>query len=107
MPHGDLGHVYAGNMSKFFDFHKNQQQNQQQQSQQQFMMNGHSNPLTEQLNMSNMMDNSRVNSNFGDHSSGMFIYNSKCVNFVKCFCIFRNSVSPSQAANDEQIWAAD
>ena len=73
IPHGDLGHVYAGNMSKFFDFHKNQQQNQQQQSQQQFMMNGHSNALNEhELNMSNMMDN-RVNSNFGDHSSGEFL----------------------------------
>lgn len=46
----DLNHVHP-NMSKFFDFHKNQQQQQQQS---QFMMN--SNPLTDQLNMANLLD---------------------------------------------------
>lgn len=44
------GHVHPS-MSKFFDFHKNQQQQQQQS---QFMMN--SNPLTDQLNMANLLD---------------------------------------------------
>lgn len=44
----DMNHVHP-NMSKFFDFHKNQQQQQSQ-----FMMN--SNPLADQLNMANLMD---------------------------------------------------
>jgi hypothetical protein len=47
---GDMnGHVHPS-MSKFFDFHKNQQQQQQNQ----FMMN--SNPLTDQLNQLNLLD---------------------------------------------------
>jgi hypothetical protein len=55
----DLGHVHPS-MSKFFDFHKNQQQSQsQQQNQNQFIMN--SNPLTEQLNMANLLDTHRMN----------------------------------------------
>lgn len=45
----DMNHVHPS-MSKFFDFHKNQQQQQQNQ----FMMN--SNPITDQLNMANLMD---------------------------------------------------
>lgn len=50
----DLNHVHP-NMSKFFDFHKQQQQNQ-------FIMN--SNPLTDQLNMANLLDNHhRMNPN--------------------------------------------
>lgn len=28
--HSDVNHIYAGNMSKFFDFHKNQSQPQNQ-----------------------------------------------------------------------------
>lgn len=49
-----MNHVHP-NMSKFFDFHKNQQQQQQNQ----FMMN--SNPLTDQLNMANLLDTQRMN----------------------------------------------
>lgn len=45
----DLNHVHPS-MSKFFDFHKNQQQQQQSQ----FMIN--SNPMTDQLNMANLLD---------------------------------------------------
>lgn len=57
----DLNHVHPS-MSKFFDFHKNQQQ--QQQSQNQFMMN--SNPLTDQLNQLNLLDShQRMNHNNG------------------------------------------
>lgn len=53
-----LGHqVYANNLSKFFDFHKNQQQQQQQQQfapqQQQLFM-------SDQMNVSNLMDQSRL-----------------------------------------------
>lgn len=60
----DLNHVHPS-MSKFFDFHKNQQQQQQQN---QFMMN--SNPLTDQLNMANLLDSHhRMNQN----GSGGFI----------------------------------
>lgn len=55
----DMSHVHP-NMSKFFDFHKNQQQQQQNQ----FMMN--SNPITDQLNMANLMDSHhRMNQNGG------------------------------------------
>lgn len=52
----ELNHVHP-NMSKFFDFHKNQQQQQQNQ----FMIN--SNPLTDQLNMANLIDSHRMNGN--------------------------------------------
>jgi hypothetical protein len=56
---GDLNHVHPS-MSKFFDFHKNQQQQQQNQ----FMMN--SNPLTDQLNQLNLLDSQqRMNQNGG------------------------------------------
>lgn len=60
----DMNHVHPS-MSKFFDFHKNQQNQQQQQNQQnQFIMN--SNPLTDQLNMANLMDSHhRMNQNGG------------------------------------------
>lgn len=59
----DLNHVHPS-MSKFFDFHKNQQQQQQNQ----FIMN--SNPLTEQLNMANLLDSHRMNQNGGSGSGG-------------------------------------
>lgn len=60
----DLNHVHT-NMSKFFDFHKQQQQ------QNQFMMN--SNPVTDQLNMANLLDNHhRMNPNFMDQSNGTY-----------------------------------
>ncbi|KAG5675002.1 hypothetical protein PVAND_004943 [Polypedilum vanderplanki] len=59
----DLNLVHP-NMSKFFDFHKQQQQ------QNQFMMN--SNPVTDQLNMANLLDNHhRMNPNFMDQSNGL------------------------------------
>lgn len=56
----DMNHVHPS-MSKFFDFHKNQQQQQQNQ----FMMS--SNPLTDQLNMANLLDSQhhRMNQNGG------------------------------------------
>ncbi|GAB0095266.1 myb-like protein I [Sergentomyia squamirostris] len=61
-----LNHMYTGNnMSKFFDFHKNQQNQQQQQ----FMMNGHSTngSSVDQHNMANLMENNRLqNSQFVD-----------------------------------------
>lgn len=61
MNHVDMNHVHPS-MSKFFDFHKNQQQQQQQQNQ--FMMS--SNPLTDQLNMANLLDSHhRMNQNGG------------------------------------------
>ncbi|XP_055680361.1 putative uncharacterized protein DDB_G0286901 isoform X2 [Lutzomyia longipalpis] len=58
----NINHMYTGNMSKFFDFHKNQQNQQQQQ----FMMNGHSTngPSVDQLNIANLMENNRLNSQF-------------------------------------------
>lgn len=60
----DLNLVHNQNMSKFFDFHKQQQQ------QNQFMMN--SNPVTDQLNMANLLDNHhRMNPNFMDQSNGL------------------------------------
>lgn len=57
-PTDPLNHqVYASSLSKFFDFHKNQQQQQQQHPQyapqQQLFM-------SEQLNMPNLMDQSRI-----------------------------------------------
>lgn len=63
---------HPNNMSKFFDFHKNQQQQQQSQ---QFMMNGHNtqqNPQTDQLNMANLLDSHhRMNPNFVEQSNGL------------------------------------
>ncbi|XP_055712831.1 putative mediator of RNA polymerase II transcription subunit 26 isoform X2 [Phlebotomus papatasi] len=58
----NMNHMYTGNMSKFFDFHKNQQNQQQQQ----YMMNGHSTngPSVDQLNMANLVENNRLNSQF-------------------------------------------
>jgi hypothetical protein len=60
---GDMNHVHP--MSKFFDFHKQQQQNQ-------FIMN--SNPVTDQLNMANILDNHhRMNpANFMEPANGNF-----------------------------------
>lgn len=56
---GDMNHVHPS-MSKFFDFHKNQQLQQQNQ----FVMN--SNPLTDQLNQLNLLDSHhRMNQNGG------------------------------------------
>lgn len=60
----DPNHVHPS-MSKFFDFHKNQQQQQQQS---QFMMN--SNPLTDQLNIANLLDSHRMN---GTQNGGGFV----------------------------------
>ena len=62
--HNDMNHVHP-NMSKFFDFHKQQQQNQ-------FMMN--SNPMTEQHNMNNLLEH-RINpNNFVDSNGKCFIW---------------------------------
>lgn len=64
MSHNPDMNVHNPNMSKFFDFHKQQQQ------QNQFVMN--SNPMTDQLNMANLLENHhRMNpNNFVDQSNG-------------------------------------
>lgn len=50
-----LGHqVYTNNLSKFFDFHKNQQQQQQFAPQQQQLF------MSDQMNVSNLIDQSRL-----------------------------------------------
>lgn len=58
------GHIFPGNMSKFFDFHKNQQN--------QIIHNGLSNSpqqqISDQLNMANLLENSRLNSHYFDQS---------------------------------------
>lgn len=73
---GDMNHVHP-NMSKFFDFHKNQQQ--QQQNQNQFLMN--SNPLTDQLNMANLMDSHhRMNQNGGSFMDQSHIQKQRLMN---------------------------
>ncbi|XP_055634687.1 uncharacterized protein DDB_G0283357 isoform X2 [Toxorhynchites rutilus septentrionalis] len=75
--HSDLNHIYAGNMSKFFDFHKNQQQQaaqqQQQQQNQQLLLNGHSTlPIPDPFNISSLLENSRLNSHFLEqHTNGL------------------------------------
>lgn len=56
MNHNDMNHVHP-NMSKFFDFHK-QRIN---------MMNA--NPMTDQLNMANLLDH-RMNPNFMETPNG-------------------------------------
>lgn len=89
-PGDSFSHVYAGNMSKFFDFHKNQQQQQQQNQQQQFLLNGHTNSIgsgpqqqqqhnvggNDHMNMASLLENNRLNSQFLEHSnSGKFKLN--------------------------------
>ena len=79
----DLNHVHP-NMSKFFDFHKQQQQNQ-------FMMN--SNPLTDQLNMANLLDNHhRMNQNgkFFILFTQLLIYLCMCINVLCKMLSFRS-----------------
>lgn len=62
-------------MSKFFDFHKNQQQQQQNQ----FMMN--SNPITDQLNMANLMDSHhRMNQNGGSFMDQAHLQKQRLMN---------------------------
>lgn len=75
LPGDSFSHVYAGNMSKFFDFHKNQQQQLQQTQQQQFLLNGHSSGSqhsagNDHMNMASLLDNNRLGSQFLDHSNG-------------------------------------
>lgn len=76
-----FSHVYAGNMSKFFDFHKNQQQQQQQTQQQQFLQNANvlggqsqQTPHPDPLSMSSLLENSRMNSQFLDHTANGRIF---------------------------------
>uniref|UniRef100_U5EUH9 CCR4-NOT transcription complex subunit 4 n=1 Tax=Corethrella appendiculata TaxID=1370023 RepID=U5EUH9_9DIPT len=71
--HTDLNHIYSNNMSKFFDFHKNQQQQQNTQPQPPFMMNGHTNqPSADQINMANILESNRLNSHYLDqHTNGL------------------------------------
>ncbi|XP_058817978.1 uncharacterized protein DDB_G0283357 isoform X2 [Topomyia yanbarensis] len=77
--HTDMNHIYAGNMSKFFDFHKNQQQqqqaaqHQQQQQNQQFLLNGHT-PLAvpDPMNIAGLIENSRLSNHFLEqHTNGL------------------------------------
>lgn len=71
----DMNHVHPS-MSKFFDFHKNQQQQQQQN---QFMMN--SNPITDQLNMANLMDSHhRMNQNGGGYMDQAHLQKQRLMN---------------------------
>lgn len=73
--HSELSHIYAGNMSKFFDFHKNQQQQAAQQQNPPFLHNGHSSlsAAADPMNIANLLENSRLNSHFLDqHSNGKF-----------------------------------
>lgn len=80
LPGDSFSHVYAGNMSKFFDFHKNQQQQMQQTQQQQFLLNGHSggqqqpqHPTgNDHMNMASLLENNRLGSQFLDHSNGKY-----------------------------------
>jgi CCR4-NOT transcription complex subunit 4 len=71
-----IGHVYPENMSKFFDFHKNQQQQQQQSQQNQYILNGLSTnvvPPSDPMNIASLLENSRFNTNFMDqHANGGF-----------------------------------
>lgn len=70
----DINHVHPS-MSKFFDFHKNQQQQQQNQ----FIMN--SNPLTDQLNMANLMDSHhRMNQNGGGYMDQSHVQKQRLMN---------------------------
>lgn len=79
-PTDSLNHpVYANSLSKFFDFHKNQQQQQQQQQQfvspQQQQQQQQQIFMSDQMNVSNLMDQSRLmdarrlNSQFMDQQS--------------------------------------
>ncbi len=52
-------------MSKFFDFHKVQQQQQQSQQQNQYFNNS---SRSDHMNVSNLMENHRLNSQFLDHT---------------------------------------
>ncbi|EAT38689.1 AAEL009437-PA, partial [Aedes aegypti] len=71
--HSELSHIYAGNMSKFFDFHKNQQQQAAQQQNPPFLHNGHSSlSAADPMNIASLLENSRLNSHFLDqHSNGL------------------------------------
>ncbi|XP_055539351.1 uncharacterized protein DDB_G0283357 isoform X2 [Wyeomyia smithii] len=74
--HTDMNHIYAGNMSKFFDFHKNQQQQaaqHQQQQNQPFLLNGHSSlTAPDPMNIAGILENSRLSSHFLEqHSNGL------------------------------------
>ena len=75
----NLGHnIYAGNMVKFFDFHKNQQQQQQTQQHPHYLLNGHSNgpAIPDHLNL---LENNRINSHYMEQTNGMIL--KKKLNF--------------------------
>ncbi|XP_055853582.1 putative uncharacterized protein DDB_G0271606 isoform X2 [Episyrphus balteatus] len=62
--------LFGTNMSRFFDFHKNQQQQQQLH---QFVVNGHGNngQLNDHARMASLLENNRINSQFLDHTNGL------------------------------------
>lgn len=120
--HTDMSHIYAGNMSKFFDFHKNQQQQLQQQSQppppppaaaagppQPFLHNGHSalggaDPMN---NIANLLENSRLNSHFLEqHTNGLLgpqLQKQRMLNGqLNAHSILLNGASPQQQQQQQQ-----
>lgn len=88
MNHNDMNHVHP-NMSKFFDFHKQQQQ------QNQFMMNT-SNPMTDQLNMANILDH-RMNPNFMESNGLSHLQKQRMMNK------FDGNNMPFNAANQNRM----
>lgn len=81
-------HIYPANMSKFFDFHKVQQQQQQNQQQNQYFNNS---SRSDHMNVSNLMENHRLNSQFLDHTlNGELSFDwgkpRKCVFYVYFVC---------------------
>ncbi|XP_055908925.1 putative uncharacterized protein DDB_G0271606 isoform X2 [Eupeodes corollae] len=62
--------LFGTNMSRFFDFHKNQQQQQQLH---QFVVNGHGNnsQINDHARMASLLENNRINSQFLDHTNGL------------------------------------
>lgn len=98
--------LYAGNMSKFFDFHKNQQQQQTQQ--QQFLLNGHSNGIHnagDHLNMGNGSENNRLGSQFIDHTSNGKLFSKLSLYSILCTFVSRRLtwITPAQTKDRKQI----
>lgn len=107
--HTDLSHIYAGNMSKFFDFHKNQQQQAAQQQQNPpFLHNGHSSlSAADPMNIASLLENSRLNSHFLDqHSNGLLgsqLQKQRMLNGqLNAHSILLNGANPQQQQQQAQ-----
>lgn len=74
----NLNHIYPANMSKFFDFHKVQQQQQQNQQQNQYFNNS---TRSDHMNVTNLMENHRLNSQFTDHALNGELFVELAFNF--------------------------